>query len=447
MKHLLTLVLIFSAAAHAQLTPELVQGLPTKSSGFMWGVANAAFQVEGSPAPSDWTDWVKKPGTIVDGTTGDRGTDFWNRYDEDFKLAQELGSNTFRISIAWERLVPAPGQWNEAALAHYEKMIVAMRARGLEPVVTLHHYTLPQWLADEGGILAKDFVNQFAAYSVRVVRRLSASPARVTWWMTFNEPMVLCNASYVSGEWPPGKKGDFQGAIKAAANLARAHIEAVRRIRAEKLPIKMSIAKHWRLFEGKPGDITGGPLAKTVDWAFNRQILTALTTGKLNFWMPGALWPENDTIALPEKRSTLDYIGLNYYGRTFLGTKLAAPFFELSEGPGPKSDIGWEMYPEGMYLALKDAAQYKLPILISENGVADAQDRFREEYIRSHLFYMAKAMREGVNVIGYLHWTLTDNFEWAKGLTPRFGLVEIDYSHNLARKPRPSFEYMKQFYR
>jgi len=265
--------------------------------------------------------------------------------------------------------------------------------------------------------------------------------------MTFNEPMVLVNAAYIAGEWPPGLKNDFQGSMEAAANLARAHIAAVKEIRGANLDnVKLSIAKHWRLFDHKPGDLSGGMLVNTFDWVFNRQIMTALTTGKLSFWTPGALWPINERIPLPGDRSTLDFIGINYYGRTILSLSITPPFFKLEEGPGPRSDIDWEMYPEGLYKLLKDVKKYNLPIMITENGVADANDAFRAKFLKDHLTQMNRAIQEGVPVIGYLHWSLSDNFEWAKGLTPRFGLVDINYK-TLERKPRPSFDYYKSIIR
>lgn len=420
------------------------QNFPTKQEGFLWGVANAAFQVEGRPLESDWSRWTHQPGKISDGTTADIVTDFWNTYDEDFKLAQDLGANAFRISIAWERIEPKRGEWDDRALAHYEQMIVAMRKRGLEPVVTLHHFVLPGWLANTGGLLSPDFVPEFADYAEHVVKRLSAAPASVTYWMTLNEPMVLVNAAYMTGEWPPGQVSDPRGAIESAANLARAHIAATARIRALNNPaLKVSVATHYRIFEGKSGWIDG-LVAKFLDWVFNRQFLSAVTTGRFLFWMPGGPLIR-EKVALPEGRSTLDYFGMNFYGRTIVEALWKAPNFALSEGPGPKTDIGWEMNPQTFYEALKDAKRYNLPILVTENGLADHEDKVRADFIRWHLESLTKARNEGVPIIGYLHWSLTDNFEWAKGLSPRFGLVAVEYGAKPKRKPRPSFEVYKSF--
>jgi len=396
---------------------------------FFWGVSNSSFQVEGNPQPSDWSLFAK-PGTA------DRVTSFYEKYDRDFGLAQELGANAFRLSVAWERIEPAPGVFNEDALDHYEKMIVALRARGLEPVVTLHHFVFPLWLAAQGGVLAPNFPATFARFSEKVVGRLAKPPARVRMWMTFNEPMVLLHLGYLEGQWPPARKGDATSTIEGAANLARAHIEATRRIRALAPEAQVSIAQHWRLFHGK--GFLGPLLARLSDWVFNRQMVKALHTGRLSFWMPGGPWIR-ETIPLPENRSTLDFLGLNYYGRMMVSFTFKAPFVKVEEGPGPKSDLGWEIYPEGLTQVLKDADDYGLPILISENGIADAADSRRANFLRNHIASMNEARRAGVPVMGYLHWSLTDNFEWAFALEPRFGLVAVDYATGRLTK-RPSFE-------
>ncbi len=407
---------------------------------FYWGVGHSAFQVEGSPVESDWTRWTRIPGKIADGSNADRATDFWKRYEEDFDLAKTLGANAFRLSIAWERLEPKKGAWDEDALTHYEKIVLAARARGLEPVVTLHHFVLPAWLVDEGGLESKDFPGLFAAYADRVVRRLSNSPASVKWWVTINEPMVLTHAGYLTGEWPPGRTNDARGAMRAAANMARAHLETVRRARTlGNAALKFSVAAHYRVFQPKTDRIWHRAAAKLSNWAFNWQFLEAVHTGKLRFWMPGSEFIR-ETIPLPDGRSSLDYVGLNYYGRMITELGFDAPFVKVSEGPGPKNDLGWEMYPEGLSIALKELHDgLGLPIFVTENGVADALDDKRPNFVANHVAALKYAQSEGVNVVGYLHWSLTDNFEWAKGLVSRFGLVEVDYA-TLEKKPRASFE-------
>lgn len=409
---------------------------------FLGGAANAAFQVEGSPVESDWTRWTHEPGKIADGTNADRATDFWKRYDEDFALAAKLGANSFRISIAWERIEPRVGVFNAEALAHYETMIVAMRRHGLEPVVTLHHFVLPAWLADRGGLEAADFPVLFERYAERVVQRLAREPARVRLWMTFNEPMVLVHSGYLKGQWPPGHMNDAAGAMRAAANMARAHIRTVTRLRAANPETLWSVAAHWRDFQPVGGWLDGA-FAKLSNWAFNQQFLDSIHTGKLLFWMPGS-GVERERIALPGGRSTMDYVGVNYYGRMQVAFTPKPPFVVVSEGPGEKQDLGWEMYADGLdHVARNIHHRYSLPIFVTENGLADANDRWRAKFIDEHLAALRRARDSGIPVVGYLHWSLTDNFEWAEGLKPRFGLVEIDYASG-ARKPRPSFDKYRQ---
>jgi len=405
---------------------------------FLWGVSNSAFQVEGTPADSDWRRWTLQPGKIKDGTAADRATDFWNRFPEDARLAQEGGLNAFRMSVAWERIQPGPDRWDEAALAHYEKMIVELRRRGLEPVVTLQHFALPGWLADRGGLLAAEFVPKFARYAVTVVSRLSRPPARVKYWMTINEPMILVRGAYLEGDWPPGIRNP-KLAMMAAGALAKAHLEAVREIRGRcGAGPWVSIAKNWQVFQAADGNPLSLVAAEQLEYLFNKQFMNAALKGEIAFWMPGLPQPTVEKVPLPGGRAAMDYLGINNYGRWLVSHSAEPPGFKLAEGPGPKSDMGWEIFPEALYRALKHAAGYGLPILVSENGVADRSDALRGKFLEEHLAWIARARREGIPVFGYLYWSLTDNFEWAHGLAPRFGLVEMDYE-TLERKPRASY--------
>jgi beta-glucosidase len=410
------------------------------SDDFMWGVANSAFQVEGNPGASDWTRWTKTQGKIHDASNADRATDFWNRYEEDFDMAATLGVESFRISVAWERIEPAPGRWDEDALDHYEKMIEAMRKRGLEPIVTLHHFVLPTWIADRGGLEFKEFPRYFTRYALKVVSRLSARPARVKWWMTFNESMGQVAAGYLSPLWPPGVF-DTTRATQAAANLIRAHIYSTLALRNLKggQGLRIGLAHNWRPFyAASKFSLADRVIAGQAESIYNKNYLDSVSTGKIKVGFPGAR-AVREKIKIPKDVKLLDYVGINYYGRYMIQMIFKSPFVRLFEGPGPKTDMGWEIFPQGLYPVLKKAyARYKLPILISENGIADEKDSRRTDFIEKHVREIHRARSEGVPVIGYLYWSLTDNFEWAEGLKPRFGLVEIDYKTQ-ARLPRPSF--------
>lgn len=418
------------------------------SSGkFLWGAANAAFQVEGSPGDSDWYRFTHTKGKIEDGTNADKATDFWNRYKEDFQIARDTGLNAFRISIAWERIEPQEGIWDDAALTKYEEIITAMRSYGLEPVVTLHHFVLPFWVAQKGGLEAKNFPELFARFSAHVVDRLARGKANVSWWLTFNEPEILVMGGYTDGDWPPGLKDPNRG-IQAAVGYAKAHIEAVKRIRALGINhVKVSIAKHWRVFEAANSHPGSKAMTKLLNFLFNEQFTTCLTTGRIFFWMPGAGKPHLEWVTLPEGKSTLDYLGMNQYGRSLVTGKTSAPFYETSSGNGEKNDLGWEIWPDALVDAVKTAYDtYRLPVLITENGLADAKDEKRPRFLEGHFKAMEKIQSLKLPLLGYLHWSLTDNFEWARGLTPRFGLVEIDYA-NGTRKPRPSLKVFEKLVR
>jgi beta-glucosidase len=408
------------------------------SDPFYWGVANAAIQTEGEAGDSDWSAWAKIPGKIDDGSNPNQAFGFYRGYEREFDTAKELGVNAFRLSVAWERVEPKRGEWNEEALAHYEKMMLALRSRGIEPMVTLHHFVNPAWLKD--GVLNPEFPERFALYAEKVVARLSNGPARVRWWFTLNEPMAVVTVGYLDGQFPPGHHGDLDGATQAMAQLIRAHFRALDRMRA--LPggdrLKVGIAAHWRPFEPLRG---WNPLDRIAAYFseqfFDRQFMDAVLTGKIDVGTWGG--PRiRETIPLPGGRPGVDFAGINYYGRTQVGFLFHAPYVSISEGPGSKTDLGWEIFPEGLFTTLRQVAPYGLPILISENGIADAADLRRASFIRDHVVEIRRAKAEGIPVVGYLYWTLTDNFEWARGLAPKFGLCPAPDSSG-KRRCRPSF--------
>lgn len=414
-----------------------------EAQGFFFGASNAAFQVEGSPVDSDWREWTRTShpdGTphVSDTTNAERATDFWNRYDEDFRLAQKAGLNAFRISLAWERIEPEPGVWDEKALDHYVKMIVAMRKRGLEPFVTINHYVLPLWVSREGGVAWKEFPLRFGEFSRRVVERLAKPPANVRYFMTINEPNIQVRFGYLDDrKFPPGVN-DASAATRALAGLAKAHIEAYRQIRELGLKgVKVGFAHNWQVFEPLDKDSPADrAMAEEVDRIFNRTFMDAIMTGNINFSMPFGD-PVSERVDLPDHGPALDYLGVQNYGRSYVTPMEGRPGYKLSEGGGPKNDLGWELVPEALYIAVKQASHYGFPVIITETGLADRDDRFRSEYLEWNFAAMRRLLEEKVKLFGYIHWSLTDNFEWAFGLDPRFGLVEIDY-RTLERKPRPS---------
>jgi beta-glucosidase len=406
---------------------------------FLWGVSNAAFQTEGEPADSDWYRWANTPGKIEGGAKPEQAFGFYSRYEIEFDLAKTLGSNAFRMSIAWERVEPEAGKWDEGALTHYEDMLVAMRKRGLEPVVTLHHYVNPVWLKE--GLLTPDFPIRFAEFAEHVVNRLANGPAKVRYWITFNEPEVLTKASYIDGDWPPGVTGDLNSASQAMAQLMRAHVTVWNQTRplAKQLGLKFGIAKHYRPFQPRSISPLDWLATRLTNNYFNRQVLDGFLSGKIDLWAPG-MKHIRESLSVDGGRAG-DFIGVNYYGRTIVQFTFHAPYVLTSEGDGPKNDIGWEIYPKGMLESLRQVGAYGLPMLITENGIASSDDRLRPDFIAAHIAAMREAMAEGLPVIGYLHWTLTDNLEWARGFGPKFGLCAAPRpgGPNDVSRCRPSF--------
>lgn len=404
---------------------------------FLWGVANSAFQAEGAPAKSDWQKFSHREGAIADGSTADQACDFWTRYPEDFDLAEDLGCTAFRLSIAWDRIEPVEGRFDEEALDHYENILRDLQRRKIQSLVTLHHFVWPSWLAETGGPLHAKFPQLFARYAEKVVRRLGKY---CRYWMSFNEANVLVHHGYNEGIWPPQHYRKTGHALQALAAMAEAHVRSVQQLEDKRSEIFWGVAQHIRLFDcGAKANIFDKVFRKLTDWAFNFQYLRSLS-GNIFLWFPGAK-PIIRRLPTSKDFRSLDFIGVNYYGRMMLKARLKAGFIEVFEGPGEKSDLGWEIYPEGLSQVLRACFEkFRLPLIVTENGLADSQDKWRSKFLCSHVHEALKVRSEGIPVLGYLHWSLTDNFEWSEGLKARFGLVEIDYENGGKRAKRPSFE-------
>lgn len=410
--------------------------------GFKWCVATSAHQIEGGNIASDWWDWEQQQGKIKNGDKSGKACDHWHRVKEDIGLMGKLGVNQYRFSIEWAKIEPTPGAWNLLAAGHYRREIALLRERGIEPMITLHHFTLPRWFAAMGGWESPQAAELFARY-VAFVYKYVATDVRD--FITINEPMVHLVLGYAAGINPPGKKGELKSVVPPMVGLLKAHALAYQALhslhkksRFSEKPLRVGVAHHLRVFDPasswNPADRL---LASRLDHAFNWAFAETLETGHLKLNIPFVV---DVNVEVPEAKGTQDFIGVNYYTRDMVEVVLGAPGFKLSvPAKAETNDLGWEIYPEGFYRVLKATAK-RFPgkqIFVTENGLADARDVKREAFIESHLSAMRKAMKEGVPVAGYCHWSLYDNFEWSEGFAPRFGLFEIDYN-TLERKPRPS---------
>ncbi len=405
-------------------------------STFRFGVATAAHQVEGNNDHSDWWDFESIPGHIADGSRSGLACDHYQRFRQDLDLIRALNLDSYRLSIEWARIEPEPGRFDRAAIDHYAEVLDACRERGIEPCVTLYHFTLPQWFAARGGWEASDAPALFARY-VQTLMPLLAS--RVALWVTLNEPMVYLYQGYLLGIWPPGRH-DMKGMVRAGRNLIRAHLEAYRILHDSPgfggEPPQVGIAKHLRVFDpAREGSRLDRFAAKAQEELFNWAFLDSIHQGR--FFPPFGL-KERIGGAMPAQ----DFVGVNYYSRGRVQFSPARPgqlFGVQGTTPGaPVNDLGWEIYPEGITRLLRTVhRRYGRPIWITENGIADASDRLRPAFLVHHLTQIARAMGEGIPIHGYFHWSLLDNFEWAEGFAARFGLYAIDYQTQ-CRVLRPS---------
>lgn len=377
------------------------------TSPFLYGAATSAHQVEGNNVHNDWWAWERAG--VGRRVPSGLASDQYRRYRDDFALAQSLGHTAHRLSLEWSRIEPVRGQWDEAALRHYRLVLEELRERGLASFVTLHHFTNPLWFAQRGGWERSDAVELFDRYVRLVVQRFGDV---VDFWITFNEPMVFAAEAYFHGRWPPQKRSVRSG-LRVIRVLSRAHRRAYRTIHLLLPRAHVGLAKHFIFFVPADAAQVGDRLvARLYSWWFNHRFLE-LTRG------------------------AHDFVGVNYYFTAAKRFRFSSPFFGTEPWSGPVSDLGWPLSPDGLERVLREAARYRLPLYVTENGLADAADTQRADFIRSHLRAVERAQQRGADVRGYLYWSLLDNFEWDLGFEPRFGLVAVDYRTQV-RTVRPS---------
>lgn len=401
---------------------------------FMWGASTASHQVEGN-THNQWTVWeqthaeqlaktaakrlswvpaweqIKKEAQDPANYLSGRGVEHYSRYEEDFDLLAKLNLNSFRFGIEWSRLEPEEGQWDEQAIEHYRGYIEALRRRNIEPVLNIWHWTMPVWFTDKGGLKNKSNLKYFD----RFVRRVGTEYAhQVRYIITINEPNVYASFSYQMGEWPPQEKS-ILSMMKVYYNLVRAHRRAYRILKAIKPELHIGVAAQLGNIQAKdPHDLTDELSTKAMRYFWNWWFLNRI-------------------------RRCQDFVGINYYFTDYYNG-----LFHKDSPKTPINDLGWYMEPEGLYpLLLRAWDHYKKPIIVSENGVADARDEYRRWWIEETIVAMERALSEGVKIIGYFHWSLLDNFEWAYGWWPKFGLVEVN-RRTMKRTIRPSAKWFAE---
>jgi beta-glucosidase len=410
----------------------IVAGLPP---GFLLGTATSAHQIEGGNERNDWALFEALPGKIANGEKSGKADDHWNRVAEDIDLMKRLGTNAYRFSVEWSRVEPSEGTWDEGAWAHYRDEVNRLNEAGIAPMVTLLHFTLPAWMAERGGLTSPDFPQAFARFAEEASSRLGAE---VKQFCTLNEPNVAMYNGYVLGNFPPGQKSNG-AAVAAFAGMLRAHAAAARALRVGSPKASVGLAINLVAFEPKNpynllDDVATRIASDAYDWAF----LESLKAGRIRFSAPG--FPSIDE-PCPDLAGSLDFIGVNYYRRDVVSFAPGRPGMLRNEpGDGDRTDLDWEIHPQGLLRLLREVSRrYKLPIIVTENGIADAKGNRRASFIQQHLGAISTAAREGIDVRGYFHWSLLDNFEWADGFAPRFGLYRVDYA-SLSRTSTPGAE-------
>lgn len=403
---------------------------------FLWGAGSSAFQVEGN-ITNNWSQWCEEnaqrlaqksqkeyghlpswkfiekdasdPANYIPG----HAAEFEKYFEADLDLAKELGHNAHRFSIEWSRVEPREGEFDPTAIEFYKKLVRAIKMRGMVPLVTLWWWTDPLWITKKGGWEKKETVTAFLRYVEKIAKEFQGEG--ISFWQPLNEPGVPIGMGYIQGTHPPGIQSLWR-ANTAFKNLMRAYREAYKIIHTHIPDAQVGISHYARYMLPENNRWWNKIIVKILDYYRN--------------------WRFLDTIA-----HNLDFIGIQYYrsnviSLNFFKRGLLGPIQEKDDFTS-MTDMGWSIYPEGMYHILKRAAKYGKTIYISENGIADARDQYRTKWIQDNLFFVHKAIQEGVPVKGYFHWSLIDIFEWDKGFWPRFGLVAIDYATQ-KRTIRPS---------
>lgn len=411
---------------------------------FLWGTASAAYQVEGGCENNNWSRWEEQAGPdgkprIRGGQKAGDACDHWNRYEEDILLMKELGVGAYRFSVEWSKLEPRRGEFNHDAFKHYDEIIDALLAEGIEPVVTLHHFTHPLWFQDLGAFEKEENLDLFVKFCVRVFTNYQD---RVKKWCTINEPGVFATMGYYLGDFPPGVR-DLDLAAHVMRNLLLAHGKVCESLKALPGGDKAEIGLVKNIFQFDPYRRWFLPdwiSARLLDRVYNRAILDYLATGVFRLKIPGLVNYEKSD---PVVKGAGDFLGLNYYSHANIRFVFnpGEPITWKIRPSETNTDMPYAIYPEGFFRAINDAAKLGFPVFITENGIADSRDDRRALFIGRYLYAMSRAMEAGADVRGYFYWSLMDNFEWAEGYDQKFGL----YAFNQETRERTLREGSKVF--
>lgn len=402
------------------------------SKDFLWGASTAAHQVEGGQL-NDWTEWEKvhakrlahkysqrfsslpawpsiklqaqNPGNYISGDA----VDHYHLYKKDFDLLKQIGLNSFRFGIEWARIEPQEGKWSQEAIEHYHKYIKTLKSYNLKIIPTLWHWTLPQWFARKGGFNRASNIAYFLRFTKKIMKEYGFA---FDYIITLNEPNIYSGTAYLIGSKPPQQKS-ILAFLTTYANLVSAHKQAYKIIKRAQPKAQVGVSMATCNFQPlRPSKVTDKLAAKAAEYGWN-------------FWF------------LDQIKECQDFVGVNYYQTMYLSLG------GIKNPASPTDDMGRYLEPKGLLPLLKRIdSRYKKPIIITENGVIDAQDRYRKWWLAETIKSMDKALECGVDLRGYLHWSLVDNFEWEYGWWPKFGLVAVDRQNNMHRTIKPSAKWL-----
>ncbi len=418
--------------------------------GFHWGTATASYQIEGAwrddgKGESIWDRFTHTPGRVENGDTGDVACDSYHRYDDDISLMKEMNLNSYRFSISWPRILPTgSGAVNAKGIDYYSRLVDELLGAGIRPFPTLYHWDLPQPLEDRGGWPERDMAGHFADYAETVVRALGD---RVENWMIFNEPTIFTVMGYLAGIHAPGRR-DLDAFLRASHTVNRAQAEAFRAMRSVRGDAVIGTAFSMSSCEPAGDSEADASAAERWHALVNLWYLETALNGRYPDAFVDGVPLDRMGVRdgdLESLRTPLDFIGINLYTRTLVAANPDDPYGVGAQavGPmggdeGPKTDFGWEVWPDALYdMIQRITRDYDRPVIeITENGCsyADApdasgtiRDSRRIDFYRGYLAAVARAIADGADVRGYHAWTLLDNFEWSEGYRQRFGLAWVDF--------------------
>ncbi len=418
--------------------------------GFHWGAATASYQIEGAwnedgKGESIWDRFAHTPGRIQTGETGDVACDSYHRFEEDVALLKEMNLSSYRFSIGWPRIQPdGRGAVNSKGLDYYARLVDALLEAGIRPFPTLYHWDLPQTLEDAGGWPERDTAERFADYAAIVARALGD---RVDGWMIFNEPSVFTTLGYVLGIHAPGRQ-DLDAYLRATHVVNLAQGAAFRALRSVRADLRIGTAFNMSACEPAGDDPADVEAAERWHRLMNVWFLETALHGRYpDAFVDG---PPLERMGVRDGdlelvKAPLDFLGINLYNRTIVKAQpedpnrlCAQPVGPSGGNDGPRTDFGWEVWPDALYdMIMRVTRDYDTPVIeVTENGCSYAdgpgedgviRDHRRIDFYRGYLGAVAKAIEDGADVRGYHAWSLMDNFEWAEGTSQRFGLAWVDF--------------------